>query len=309
MKKNSRIFIIGGNSAIAAGIAGYLKARNFTCALTDTHCGIDPGDPDGLPRFFEKERPEYIFLTYVRSGGINANKDRPADFIYMNLQVQNNVIRASHAAGVKKLLFFASTCIYPRDRSRPIREDDLLSGPLEETSEPYALSKISGIKLCQAFYRQYGSRFISCVPATIYGPNDDFDPETAHVLPALIRRFHDAKMNGKKRVDVWGTGSARREFIYVEDAVDACIFLMNNYDSPDIINIGCGKDLSVRELAGMIKETVGFDGEVGFDPSRPEGAPRKLLDSGKIKAMGWNARVGIKEGIDSTYGWYKENLL
>lgn len=308
MKKTSKILIIGGESAIAGGIAGYLGSRRYTGVFTDTRCGLDPGDPEALSGFFKKESPEYVFLTYVRSGGINANMDHPADLIYANLRAQNNVIHTSFTAGVKKLMFLGSTCIYPRDSYHAIREDQLLSGPLEETSEPYALSKIAGIKLCRAYYKQYGARFISCVPATIYGPNDDFDPGTAHVLPALIRRFHNAKVNGDKTVDVWGSGSARREFIYIKDAVGACLFLMDNYDSPDIINIGCGNDLSVRELAYAIKEAVGFDGDITFDPSRPEGAPRKLLDSGKIESMGWKARVGIKEGISSTYGWYKENI-
>lgn len=265
--------------------------------------------------FFETEKPEYVFLAAAKVGGILSNNSYPAEFIYENLLIETNVIHHAYKAGAKKLLFFGSSCIYPRDCPRPMKEEYLLSGKLESTNEPYAIAKIAGIKMCQSYNRQYGTRFISVMPTNLYGPGDNFDPETSHVLPALIRKFHEAKAsdksqvtNDEKAVTIWGTGTPRREFLHVDDLADACVFLMNHYEDSEIINIGVGKDISISELAGVIKDIVGFKGAIRYDRSKPDGTPRKLLDVSKLQALGWRPKISLRQGIEMTYRWYVENM-
>jgi GDP-L-fucose synthase len=243
-------------------------------------------------------------MAAAKVGGIQANNNFPVEFLLENLQIQNNVIAASFEAGVKKLLFLGSSCIYPRLAPQPIREDSLLSGPLESTNKPYAIAKIAGIELCQAYSREYGANFISAMPTNLYGPGDNFDLDSSHVLPALIRKAHEAKINNQPAFTVWGSGSPRREFLYVDDLADALAFLLENYDSPEVINVGCGKDVTIRELAEIVSEVVGFKGELIFDPSKPDGTPRKLLDTSCLKKLGWTPRVSLRDGIEQTYQWY-----
>jgi len=276
--------------------------------IARTHAELDLTRQRDVEDFFDKERPEYVFLAAARVGGILANSTYPADFIYSNIVVQSNVIHSSYLFGVKKLLFLGSSCIYPRDCPQPMKEEYLLSGYLEPTNEPYAVAKIAGIKMCQSYNRQYGTNYISVMPTNLYGPNDNFDLQNAHVLPALIRKFHEAKVADQKEVVVWGTGSPRREFLYIEDLADACVFFMNNYNSSEIINIGVGKDISIRELALMVKEIVDYNGELVFDTSKPDGTPRKLLDVSKLSSLGWKAKTSLEEGIKKTYEWYAEML-
>ena len=254
--------------------------------------------------FFDQERPEYVFLAAAKVGGIWANSTFPAEFIYNNLVIETNVVHASYLYDVKKLLFLGSSCIYPKHCPQPMREEYLLSGYLEPTNEPYAVAKIAGIKMCQAYNRQYGTRFISVMPTNLYGPGDNFDLKTSHVLPALIRKFHEAKTTGEKLVEIWGTGAPRREFLYVDDLADACLFLMNHYEEDDIINVGVGKDQSIRELAQLIGEIVGFEGELRFDTTQPDGTPLKLLDVSRLSALGWQDQTPLREGIQRAYEWY-----
>lgn len=243
-------------------------------------------------------------MSAAKVGGIQANNNFPVEFLLENLRIQNNVIAASFEAGVKKLLFLGSSCIYPRLAPQPIREDSLLSGPLEPTNKPYAIAKIAGIELCQAYSREYGANFISAMPTNLYGPADNFDLDSSHVLPALIRKAHEAKINNQPAFTVWGSGSPRREFLYVDDLADALAFLLENYDSPEVINVGCGNDVTIRELAEMVSEAVGFKGELIFDPSKPDGTPRKLLDTSRLEKLGWTPRVSLRDGIEQTYQWY-----
>lgn len=306
MEKRNKIFVVGDKNIIGNALIQYFKLNGFNNVLSESVCRINLIDQNLVHSFFKKEKPEYVFLTHVNSGGIIANIKYPANFIYSNLQIQNNVINCSYEFGVKKLLFLGSSCIYPRDCSQPIREEYFLSGSLEGTSESFAVAKIAGIKMCQSYSRQYGVSYISPIPATIYGPNDDFDLENAHVVPSLIRKFHDAKRNNEPNVTVWGTGKPRREFLYIDDMIDACIYLMNNYDSSEIINVGYGEDISIKELACFIKNITGFEGEIKFDESKPDGALRKLLDNRKIINLGWKAKTSLKEGIRRTYNWYME---
>lgn len=308
MKKTAKIFIVGDKSIAGAALIQYFKLNGFNNILSESTYGLDLIDQNSVYSFFKKEKPEYVFLTYAKSGGIVANINYPAEFIYYNLQVQNNIIHYSYEFGVKKLLFLGSSCVYPLNCPQPIKEEYLLSGNLEKTSESYALSKIAGIKMCQAYSKQYGLNFIPIIPATVYGPNDDFDLEGSHVISSLIRKFHEAKVNNEDKVVVWGTGKPRREFIYIDDIVDASIFLMDNYDAPEIINVGCGQDLSIEELAQLIKDIVGFKGEIIFDESKPDGTPQKLLDNSKITKLGWKAKTSLKGGIGRTYKWYKEHI-
>ena len=258
--------------------------------------------------FFEKEKPEYVFLAAAKVGGIYANSTYPAEFIYSNLMAQANIINAAHIYGAEKLLFLGSSCIYPRDCPQPMKEEYLLSGYLEPTNEPYAVAKIAGIKMCQSYNRQYGTNFISVMPTNLYGPNDNFDLMDSHVLPALIRKFHEAKVNDKPYVEVWGSGNPKREFLFVDDLADACLFLMENYDKSEIINIGTGEDVTVKELAETVKEEVGYAGEIRFDKTKPDGTPRKLLDVSRINSLGWKAKMPLREGIEKTYEWYKSQL-
>jgi GDP-L-fucose synthase len=254
--------------------------------------------------FFQEERPEYVFLAAARVGGIWANNTYPAEFIYSNIMMEMNIIHASYRSEVKKLLFLGSSCIYPRECAQPMKEAYLLSGPLEPTNEPYAVAKIAGIKACQSYNRQFGCNYISVMPTNLYGPNDNFDLETSHVLPAFIRKFHEAKVESRPSVTVWGTGAPKREFLHVDDLADACVFLMNHYHDPEIINIGCGKEISISELARLVKDVVGFTGEIEYDRKKPDGMPRKLLDVGKLKSLGWEPTLSLREGIEKTYAWY-----
>jgi len=308
MKFDSKIYVAGHRGLVGSALVRKLTELGYTNLITRAHVELDLTRQTKVEDFFDKERPEYVFLAAAKVGGILANSTYPAEFIYNNIVVQSNVIHNSYLFGVKKLLFLGSSCIYPRDCPQPMKEDYLLSGYLEPTNEPYAIAKIAGIKMCHSYNRQYGTNFISVMPTNLYGPNDNFDIQNAHVLPALIRKFHEAKVAGQKEVVVWGTGSPRREFLYVDDLADACIFLMNNYNSSEIINIGVGKDISIKELALMVKEIVGFDGEIVFDTSKPDGTPIKLLDVSKLSSLGWQAKISLKEGIKKTYRWYTELL-
>jgi len=259
--------------------------------------------------FFEKEKPEYVFLAAAKVGGILANNTYPADFIYDNIMIQTNIIHASSQNNVRKLLFLGSSCIYPKHAPQPMREEYLLTGVLEPTNEPYAIAKIAGIKMCQAFNRQYATNFISVMPTNLYGPFDNFDLETSHVLPALMRKFHEAKvaMQQAKPVVLWGTGTPKREFLYIDDLADACVFLMKRYDGSEIVNIGVGEDISISELAALIKEIVAYEGDVIYDASKPDGTPRKLLDVSRLHSLGWKAKTGLREGIAKTYEWYAQH--
>ncbi|OGO30601.1 MAG: GDP-fucose synthetase [Chloroflexi bacterium RBG_16_56_11] len=306
MNKNDKVFIAGHQGMIGSALVRYLKTNGFQKAITT---GIDLTDQPGIFDFMKAERPDYVFLTGARTGGIVANSRYPAEFIYQNLQVQNNIIHSAWRYGVKKLLFFASSCIYPRECHQPMKEEYLLTGKLEPTSEPYAIAKIAGIRMCQSYNLQYGTRFISAVPADVYGPEDDFNEETGHVLPALLAKMHDAKKGGRSAVTVWGTGSPRREALYVDDLADASVFLMNQYDKSEIINIGSGQDFSVKELAERIRSAVGYQGEIIYDVSKPDGAPRKLLDNGRITGLGWTPRVSPDAGIRQTYQWYLAHII
>ena len=309
MEKDSKIYIAGHRGLVGSALVRRLTEPGYMNLIVRTHAELDLTRQTEVEDFFKREHPEYVFLAAAKVGGILANNTYPAEFIYSNIVVQSNVIHSSYLFGVKKVLFLGSSCIYPRDCPQPMKEDYLLSGYLEPTNEPYAIAKIAGIKMCQAYNRQYGANFISVMPTNLYGPNDNFDMQNAHVLPALIRKFHEAKVAGQKEVVVWGTGSPRREFLYVDDLADACIFLMNNYNnSPEIINIGVGKDISIRELALMVKEIVDYNGEIVFDTSKPDGTPRKLLDVSKLSSLGWQAKTGLREGIKRTYQWYVEML-
>ena len=269
---------------------------------------LDLSDARAVDEFFETNAPQYVFLAAAKVGGILANDSFPGDFIRENLAIQLNVLDAARRYGVRKLLFLGSSCIYPRDAPQPIREEFLLTGPLEPTNEPYAVAKIAGIKMCQAYWRQYGCNFISVMPTNLYGPNDDFDLERSHVVPALIRKFHEAKVKDRPSVDVWGSGSPRREFLHVDDLADACVFLMKEWDEPEIINVGVGKDISIAELAELVGSTVGYRGQIEYDPSKPDGTPRKLLDVSRIHDIGWRAKIPLAEGIESTYRWLISKL-
>lgn len=277
--------------------------------ISKTRGELDLTDQRAVSSFFMKEKPEYVFLAAAKVGGIKANEDYPADFILNNLTIQNNIISESHNNKVKKLLFLGSSCIYPRECPQPIKEEYLLTGPLEKTNDAYAVAKIAGIKMCQSYNKQYGTNYISVMPTNLYGPNDNFDLETSHVFPALIRKFHDAKSKNNSDLVMWGTGKAKREFMYVDDLADACIFLMNTYDSSEIINIGTGKDLTIKELAELIKKVVGFKGKIVHDTEKPDGTPQKLLDVSKLHSLGWKHKTELQEGIEKTYDWFLKNEI
>ncbi|MBF0113395.1 MAG: GDP-L-fucose synthase, partial [Desulfamplus sp.] len=272
--------------------------------VTRAHAELDLTNQAAVKLFFEQEKPDQVYLAAAKVGGIHANNTYPAEFIYDNLMVQNNVIHQAFLSGVKKLLFLGSSCIYPKMAPQPIGEDALLMGKLEPTNEPYAIAKIAGIKMCQAYQKQYGFNAISIMPTNLYGPNDNFDLNSSHVVPALIRKFHDAKINNFNTVTLWGTGTPKREFLHVDDMADASIFLMQNYDDPDIINVGVGHDVTILELAEMIRKVIGFKGDIFLDQNKPDGTPRKLLDTSKINNLGWRAKIDLENGITSTYKWY-----
>ena len=275
--------------------------------LTKTRKDLDLRDRQGVEQFLKSAKPEVVVMAAAKVGGIQANYKFPVEFLSENLEIQNTVIAASFLAGVKKLIFLGSSCIYPRLAPQPISEDALLTGPLEVTNEPYALAKIAGIKLCQAYARQYGANFVSVMPTNIYGPNDNFDLENSHVLAALLRKAHEAKVSGKPSIVVWGTGTPRREFLHSEDLADAVNFLIEHYDSPEIVNVGCGQDVTIRELAELVCDVVGFTGTLEFDSTKPDGTPRKLLDVGKLTKLGWQAKIPLRNGVESTYEWFLKN--
>ncbi len=307
MEKNSKIYVAGHRGLVGSAIVRNLEANGFTNIITRTHAQLDLTNQADVRKFFEEERPEYVFLAAAKVGGIHANNTYPADFIYDNLMIQNNVIKAAHDFKVTKLLFLGSTCIYPKMAPQPIKEEYLLTGALEETNEAYAVAKIAGLEMCKFFKRQYGDNFISCMPTNLYGPNDNFDLKNSHVLPALIRKFHEAKVNGSEVVEVWGTGTPLREFIYVDDMAAACVFLMENYDGEQHVNIGTGEEVSIRQLAETVKEVVGFEGELVFNSNMPDGTPRKLTTVDKLHGLGFMHKVSLNEGIRMAYEWFLAN--
>lgn len=305
MKKNSRIYIAGHGGLIGSAIQRELKAKGYKNIITMTYRELDLTDRKRTEFFFKKEKPEYIFLAAAKSGGIYANNTFPAEFIYQNLMIQTNVIDISYKYGVKKLLFLVSSCTYPKICKQPMKEDYILSGPLESTNEPFAIAKLAGIKMCQAYNRQYGTDFISAIPSSIYGINDHFG-ENAHVLGSCIKKFHKTKIKGEKTVTIWGSGKPKRDFLYADDLATACLFLMKNYNSSQVINIGSGVAISIRELAGLIKDITGFRGKIFYDKSRPDGNSKRILDSSRIRRLGWKPQIPLEEGIKLTYVWYKK---
>jgi GDP-L-fucose synthase len=307
MKQSDKIYVAGHSGLVGSALLRLLKARGFTNLVTRSRAELDLRDERVVRDFFAEEGPEVVVLAAAKVGGIKANIDAPVEFLIENLQIQNNVIRAAHEAGARKLLFLGSSCIYPKFAPQPIPESALLSGPLEPTNEPYAIAKIAGVKLCQAFAREYGANFISAMPTNLYGPGDNFDLETSHALAALLRKAHEAKMSGAKEMIVWGTGEPRREFLHADDLAAAVLFLLEKYDSPEIINVGCGEDISIRELAELICEVVGFRGELRWDRSKPDGTPRKLLDVSKIKKLGWHPTISLRDGVARFYEWFLDN--
>jgi GDP-L-fucose synthase len=307
LSPSARIYVAGHRGLVGSAIVRRLRSEGFDNLLTATRGELDLRDQAAVDRWFAANRPEYVFLVAGTVGGILANSTRPAEFIYDNLMIHATVVHAAHVHGVRRLLYLGSSCIYPRDCPQPIREESLLTGLLEPTNEPYAIAKISGIKLCQAYRRQYGSDFISAMPTNLYGPHDNFDLQSSHVLPALMRKFHDAKAAGRDEVVIWGTGSPRREFLHVDDLADACLFLIRHYDQDQHINVGTGEDLSIRGLAETIREVVAPGLRLAFDPTKPDGTPRKLLDVSRLHALGWRHRIELGEGIRSTYRWFLEN--
>lgn len=307
MNKDSKIYVAGHRGLVGSAIVRNLEAKGYTNIVYRTHEELDLTNQANVQAFFKEEQPEYVILAAAKVGGIHANNTYPADFIYDNLMIQNNVIKAAHDYKVKKLLFLGSTCIYPKMAPQPIREEYLLTGALEETNEAYAVAKIAGLEMCKFFKRQYGDNFISCMPTNLYGPNDNFDLQSSHVLPALIRKFHEAKVNGRDTVEVWGTGTPLREFIYVDDMADACVFLMENYDGEQHVNIGTGEEVSIRELAETVKEVVGFEGELVFNTDMPDGTPRKLTTVDKLHRLGWKHKTSLNGGIKLAYEWFLEN--
>jgi len=308
IERNAKVYVAGHRGLVGSAILRRLKADGFERLITRTHGELDLTRQAEVEDFFEDERPDYVFLAAARVGGILANSTYPADFIRDNLQVQTHVIHAAHQAGVKKLLFLGSSCIYPRDCPQPMKEEYLLTGPLEPTNEPYAVAKIAGITMCRSYNRQYGTRFVSVMPTNLYGPGDNFDLQDSHVLAALIRKFCDAKATGAREVTVWGTGRPRREFLHVDDMADACLFVMNHYEGDGFLNIGTGRDMTIQELTALIRDVVGFEGEIRFDPSRPDGTPQKLLDVSRLTSLGWKSRIPLREGIDETCRWYRANM-
>ncbi len=304
MEKNAKIYVAGHRGLVGAAIVRNLEQKGYTNIVKRTHRELDLTDQAAVAKFFADEKPEYVVLAAAKVGGINANNTAPADFIYINSQIQCNVIKCAHDFQVKKLLFLGSTCIYPKMAQQPIVEDALLTGPLEETNEAYAVAKIAGLMMCRFFKRQYGDDFISCMPTNLYGPEDNFDLENSHVMPAMIRKFHDAKMAGAPFVELWGTGTPLREFLYVDDMADACVFLLENYSGEQHVNIGTGKEVTIKELADTVKKVVGYEGDINWNHDMPDGTPRKLTNVDKLHALGWKHKVELDEGIKLAYDWF-----
>ncbi len=307
MDKTSKIYVAGHNGLVGSAIVRTLTSKGYSNLILKNRAELDLLNQSSVNDFFVKQQPDYVFIAAAKVGGILANNNYAADFIYENLVIQSNVIHAAYVNKVEKLLFLGSTCIYPKLSVQPIQEEALLTGPLEETNEWYAIAKIAGIKLCQAYVRQHGRNFISAMPTNLYGPRDNFDLETSHVLPALIRKFHEAKLNDEPSVEIWGSGKPRREFLHVDDCADACVHLMTIDNKYDLVNIGVGKDVTIAELAMLIKEVVGYDGNIAFDLSKPDGTPQKLTDISKIKNTGWAPKISLVNGVKDTYQWYRNN--
>jgi GDP-L-fucose synthase len=307
LQKDETIFVAGHRGMVGSAIHGKLVGDGFTKVIGRTRKELDLLDRAAVRAFFEKERPSIVVDAAAKVGGILANYEQPVEFLVQNLTIQNNLIEAAADFGTRKLLFLGSSCIYPKLAPQPIPESALLTGPLEPTNDAYAIAKIAGIKLCQAYAREYGKNFISGMPTNLYGPHDNYDLHNSHVLPAFIRKVHEAKKSGAKSITVWGTGTPRREFLHTGDLADACLFLLENYDQPDLVNIGCGEDVTIRELAKTVCDVLGFDGALEFDTSKPDGTPRKLLDISKIKSLGWSPRISLREGIADAYRWFCEN--
>ncbi|MHB1991940.1 GDP-L-fucose synthase [Metallibacterium scheffleri] len=308
MQSRDRIFVAGHRGLVGSAVVRALRAQGFDNLLLRTRAELDLTDQAAVYRFFETERPNYVFLVAGKVGGILANSSYPADFIRDNLMIQSNVIDAAHRHGARKLLDLGSSCIYPKHAPQPMTEDCLLSGALEPTNEWYAVAKIAGLKMCQAYRRQHGFDAISLMPTNLYGPGDNFDLDSSHVLPAMLRKFHDAKVRGDDHVTLWGTGTPQREFLHVDDLARACLYVMEHYEGEAFLNAGVGEDVSIRELAELVQEVVGFGGRIDWDASKPDGTPRKLLDVGKLHALGWQASIPLREGVAATYQWYLQHL-
>jgi GDP-L-fucose synthase len=307
MNPSDAIFVAGHRGMVGAALVRLLKARGFTNLLLRTRAELDLCDAHAVRAFYEKFRPVYVIVAAAKVGGIWANATQPVEFLSENLQIELNLINSAYASGVQKLLFLGSSCIYPKLAPQPLTEDSLLTGSLEPTNEPYALAKICGIKLCQAYAKQYGANYISAMPTNLYGPEDNFDLQTSHVLPALLHKFHLAKENAQPAVTLWGTGSAYREFLHVDDLAEACVFLLEKYDSPEFINVGSGREITIRELAEKVGQVVGYSGKIEWDTTKPDGTPRKLLDVSKLTALGWKARTPLEDGLRATYHWWLQN--
>jgi GDP-L-fucose synthase len=307
LQKDETIFVAGHRGMVGSAIHRRLLKDGFTRVIGRTRSELDLLDRRSVREFFEQERPSIVIDAAAKVGGILANNEQPVEFLLQNLTIQNNLIEAAADTGARKLLFLGSSCIYPKMAPQPISEDSLLTGPLEPTNDAYAIAKIAGIKLCQSYARQYGKNFISAMPTNLYGPHDNYDLRNSHVLPALIRKVHEAKQAGAKNIAVWGSGNPRREFLHTDDLADACVFLLEHYDQPDLINVGCGEDVTIRELAETVCDVLGFEGTLEFDPTKPDGTPRKLLDIQKIKSLGWSPKIPLREGIANAYDWFIKN--
>ena len=308
MDKKDKIYVAGHRGLVGSAIVRRLRALGFTNLVTRTRAELDLTSQADVEAFFQSEKPEFVFLSAAKVGGIHANNTYPADFIRENLQIQTNIIDSAYRSGVKKLAFLGSSCIYPKYAPQPMKEEHLLTGELEPTNEWYAIAKIAGIKMCQAYRRQYGFNAISLMPTNLYGPGDNFDLANSHVLPALIRKFHEGKIGNKPKVTVWGSGTPKREFLHVDDLADAAVFLMDHYDEEDIVNVGVGEDISIADLAQLVKDVVGYSGDIDYDASKPDGTPQKLLDVSKLTALGWEAKIDLRDGVASVYDWYLEHL-
>ncbi|VAX20978.1 GDP-L-fucose synthetase [hydrothermal vent metagenome] len=307
MKYSEKIYIAGHTGLVGSAILHRLNEKGYSNTVCRTHAELDLTNQQAVNEFFLQEKPDYVFLAAAKVGGIYANDTYPAEFIYENLTIQSNIINSAYRHGVRRLLFLGSSCIYPKLCPQPMKEEYLLTGLLEPTNEPYAIAKIAGIKMCESYNRQYGVQYVSVMPTNLYGPNDNFHLDNAHVLPALLRKFHEAKANGDTRVIVWGTGTPKREFLYINDMADACVFVMELDGFTETLNVGVGEDVSIRELANLISDIVGFNGEICFDTSKPDGTPRKLLDVSRLKSLGWQAQVSLRDGIKYSYKWFLEN--
>ena len=308
LTKQDKIYVAGHRGLVGSAIVRSLKRSGYTNIIGRTHKELDLTDQKAVRDFFEAERPDVVVLAAAKVGGINANQTMPAEFAYENMQIQCNVIKCCHDYKVKKLLFLGSTCIYPKMAPQPIPEDALLTGPLEVTNEAYAIAKIAGMEMCRFFKKQYGDDFISCMPTNLYGPYDNYDLSNSHVLPAMIRKFHEAKINNAPSVELWGTGSPLREFLYSDDMADACVFLLENYSGERHVNIGTGKEVTIKQLAELVKKTVGFNGDIVWNSDMPDGTPRKLADVSKLHSLGWTHKVELEEGVQLAYDWFKENV-